>query len=246
MRIFYKSALGAALVAAFSCAPIAAHAGLFDDAEARKAILDIRTRLDSLQADKADKSSTLTLADQNDQLRQEIARLRGQVEVLTNQLSEAQQRQKDFYVDLDTRVRKLEPQQVTIDGKDVTVDNTEQKSYDSSLAVLKSGDYKGAAVAFNDFLRRYPQSGYAPAAQFYLGNAYYGQGDFKNTVATLQGLLKNAPDNAKVPDAQLLIGSSYIELKDKVAAKKMLTALISQHPDTPAAKSAKDRLASLK
>jgi tol-pal system protein YbgF len=249
MRIFYKSALGAALVAAFSCAPILAHAALFDDTEARKAILDIRTQIQTLQhdmGDKADKSSTLTLADQNEQLRQEIARLRGQIEVLTNQLSEAQQRQKDFYVDLDTRLRKLEPQQVTIDGKDVSVDLTEQKTFTSAQALLNGGDYKGAAAAFSDFLKRYPQSGYAASAQFFLGNAYYGQGDYKNTVATLQLLMKNYPDNPKVPDAQLLVGSSYIELKDKPAAKKMFTTLIAQHPDAPAAKTAKERLAGIK
>lgn len=249
MRIFYKSALGAALVAAFSCAPMMAHAALFDDTEARKAILDLRTQMQSLQqamGDKADKSSTLTLADQNDQLRQEIARLRGQIEVLSNQLSEAQQRQKDFYVDLDTRLRKLEPQQVTIDGKDVTVDINEQKSFTSAQALLNGGDYKGAAAAFSDFLKRYPQSGYAPSAQFFLGNAYYGQGDSKNTVATLQAFMKNAPDNPKVPDAQFLTGRSYLDLKDKAAAKKMFAALISQHPDAPVAKSAKEALAGIK
>lgn len=228
---------------------MAAHAGLFDDAEARKAILDMRTQIQTLQhdmGDKADKSSTLTLADQNEQLRQEIARLRGQIEVLTNQLSDAQQRQKDFYVDLDTRLRKLEPQQVTIDGKDVSVDINEQKSFTSAQALLNNGDYKGAASAFSDFLKRYPQSGYAASAQFFLGNAYYGQGDYKNTVAALQGLMKNYPDNPKVPDAQLLAGSSYLELKDKTAAKKMFSTLISQHPDAPAAKTAKERLAGIK
>ena len=236
-------------MAAFSCAPIMAHAALFDDTEARKAILDLRTQIQSLQhdmGDKADKSSTLTLADQNDQLRQEIARLRGQIEVLTNQLSEAQQRQKDFYVDLDTRLRKLEPQQVTIDGKDVSVDINEQKSFTSAQALLDKGDYKGAAAAFSDFLKRYPQSGYAPSAQFFLGNAYYGQGDSKNTVATLQSFMKNTPDNPKVPDAQFLTGRSYLELKDKAAAKKMFAALISQHPDAPVAKSAKEALAGIK
>ena len=233
-------------MAAFSCAPMAAHAGLFDDTEARKAIQDIHNQIDTLRADKADKSSTLTLSDQNDQLRQEIARLRGEVEVLTNQLSETQQRQKDFYVDLDTRLRKLEPQQVNVDGKEISVDQTEQKTYESALAVFKTGDFKGAASAFSDFLKRYPQSGFAPSAQYWLGNAYYAQRDYKNAIASQQVLLKTYPDSPKVPDAQLNIASSYIELKDKPAAKKMLSSLIAQHPDAPAAQTAKDRLAGLK
>jgi tol-pal system protein YbgF len=249
MRIFYKSALGAALVAAFSCAPMAAHAGLFDDAEARKAIQNIQSQLDSLRhdlGDKADKSSALTLADQNDQLRQEIARLRGQIEVLTNQLSDTQQRQKDFYVDLDTRMRKLEPQQVNLDGKSFNVDQTEQKTYDSAVGYFKNGDYKGAVAALADFLKRYPQSGYAPSAQYFLGNAYYAVSDYKNAIATEQAMIRSYPDNPKIPDAQLTIASAYTDLKDKAAAKKMLSAIISQHPDAPAAQTAKERLASLK
>jgi tol-pal system protein YbgF len=249
MRIFYKSALGAALVAAFSCAPMAAHAGLFDDAEARKAIQNIQSQLDSLRhdmGDKADKSSALTLSDQNDQLRQEIARLRGQIEVLTNQLSDTQQRQKDFYVDLDTRMRKLEPQQVNLDGKSFNVDQTEQKTYDSAVGYFKNGDYKGAVAALADFLKRYPQSGYAPSAQYFLGNSYYALSDYKNAIATEQAMIKSYPDNPKIPDAQLTIASAYTDLKDKAAAKKMLSAIISQHPDAPAAQTAKERLASLK
>ncbi|HEY4073339.1 MAG TPA: tol-pal system protein YbgF [Herbaspirillum sp.] len=249
MRIFYKSALGAALVAAFSCAPMAAHAGLFDDAEARKAIQDIHTQLDALRhdlGDKADKSSALTLADQNDQLRQEIARLRGQIEVLTNQLSDTQQRQKDFYVDLDARMRKLEPQQVNLDGKTFNVDQAEQKSYDSAVGYFKNGDYKGAVAALADFLKRYPQSGYAPSAQYFLGNSYYAVSDYKNAIATEQAMIKSYPDNPKIPDAQLTIASAYTDLKDKAAAKKTLSAIISQHPNAPAAQTAKERLASLK
>lgn len=236
-------------MAAFSCAPIAAHAGLFDDAEARKAILDIRNQIETLQHDvagKADKGAVLTLADQNEQLRQEIARLRGQIEVLTNELSSTQQRQKDFYVDLDTRVRKLEPQQVNVDGKQVSVEQNEQKSYDSALATFKAGDYKGAAAGFADFLKRYPQSGYAASAQYWLGNASYAQRDYKAAIAAQQALIKDYPDSPKVPDAQLNIASSYVELKDKAAARKVLTALIAQHPDTPAALTAKERLPSLK
>lgn len=236
-------------MAAFSCAPMAAHAGLFDDAEARKAILDIRNQIEALQRDmgnKADKNSALTLSDQNEQLRQEIARLRGQIEVLTNELTSTQQRQKDFYVDLDGRLRKLEPQKATVDGKEVTVELSEQKSYDNALAIFKGGDYKGAATAFADFLKRYPQSGFAPSAQYWLGNAYYAQREYKNAIAAQQVLIKNYPDSPKVPDAQLNIASSYAELKDKASAKKMLETLIAQHPEAPAAQTAKERLPGLK
>src|SRR5437773_10582261 len=162
MMIFSKSTVAAALLAAVSFAPRAASASMFDDDEARRAILDVRTRIDALQRDvntrldsKANTSSTLELANQNEQLRQEIAKLRGQVEVLTNDLANEQRRQKDFYVDLDGRLRKLEPQKITVDGKEANIEPSEQKAYDTALAVFKAGDYKGAGAAFFDFLRRY-------------------------------------------------------------------------------------------
>ena len=115
-----KSSLAAAFVAAFSLLPLQSQAALFEDEEARIAILEIRARLNNMQSEinaKADKTNSLDLNNQNEQLRQEIARLRGQVEILTNELANAQKRQKDFYVDLDGRLRKLEPQKVTVDGK---------------------------------------------------------------------------------------------------------------------------------
>jgi len=249
LKTKFKSVSATAMLAVAACLPMTAHAGLFDDDEARKAILDLRSKVDALQKDvanKTDKNSALSLSDQNDQLRQEIARLRGQIEVLTNELSNTQQRQKDFYVDLDARLRKLEPQKVTIDGKEASVDLNEQKAYDAALNLFKGGDYKGAGAAFSDFLKRYPQSGYAPSAQYWVGNALYAQRDYKGAIAAQQAVMKNYPDSPKVADAMLNIGSSYIELKDKAAAKKSLDALIAKYPESPAAQTGKEKLATLK
>lgn len=253
MKPYFKSTILAALIAAFSYAPFQAHAGIFDDNEARKAILDIRSRLDTLESDsksraetKADKNSVLDLSNQNEQLRQDIAKLRGQVEILTNDLANAQQRQKDFYIDLDKRLRLLEPQQVTMDGKQVNVMPGEQKAYEAAFALFKSGDYKSASAALSDFMRRYPLTAYGATAQYLLGNAYYAQNEYNNAIAAQQAVVKNYPDSAKAPEAMLNIASSYIELKDKAAAKKTLSDLVAQFPDSAAARTAKERLKSLK
>lgn len=242
----FKKVVAAAFMAAFSCASFQAHAALFGDDEARKAILDVRTKVDTMQRSvdaKADNSAVLQLSNQNESLRQEVARLTGQIEVLSNELANAQQRQKDFYVDLDNRLRKLEPQNVTVDGKDAMVEHSEQRTYDNAFALFKAGDYKRSGAAFADFIQRYPQSAYVPSAQYWIGNAYYSQSDYRGAIAAQQTLLKKYPDNAKAPDALLNIASSYIALKDRVAAKKTLEALISQYPNTPASQTAKERLA---
>lgn len=249
MKISLKTSIAAAFMAAFSLAPLQAQAQLFADDEARRAILDIRARLNNMQNEinaKADKTNNLDFANQNEQLRQEIARLRGQIEVLTNELANAQKRQKDFYVDLDNRVRKLEPQQVNIDGKDVSVEQAEQRAYDAALAFFKAGDYRNAGASFFEFTRRYPQSGLAPSAQYWLGNTYYAQRDYRNAITAQQVVVKNYSDSPKAADALLNIASCYLELKDRPAAKKTLETLVAQYPDSPAAQTGRERLAALK
>lgn len=249
MSTTLKTSIAAAFMAAFSFAPLTAHAQLFSDDEARRAILDLRARLNNMQNEinaKADKTNNLDLDAQNAQLRQEISKLRGQVEVLTNELANTQRRQKDFYVDLDNRLRKIEPQRVTVDGKEVNVQQEEQRSYDAALAFFKAGDYKNAGAAFYDFTRRFPQSGFAPSAQYWLGSTYYAQRDYRNAIAAQQVVVKNYPDNPKAADALLNIASAYIELKDRVSAKRTLETLVAQYPEAPAAETAKERLSALR
>ena len=248
-----KPRIAAACLALAAWIPLQSHAGILDDNEARKAILDLRAKIDTLARDvnaridtKADKSAALEMVNQNEQAMAEIAKLRGQLEVLSNDITTAQKRQKDFYADLDARIRKLEPRQVTIDGQEAAVAADEQTSYDAAMGAFKARDYKAAASQLGEFVRRYPQSGYAANAQYWLGNAYYAQGDCKKAIGAQQVVIATWPDSAKAPDAMLNIGTCYAELKDKKSATKALKDLIAKYPDSASAQAAKDRLPGLK
>ena len=248
-----KSRLAAACFALAAWLPLQAGAGILDDDEARKAIIDLRAKVENLTRDvnaridtKSDKTAALEMLNQHEQTMQEIARLRGQIEVLANELANAQKRQKDFYADLDGRIRKLEPRQVTIDGKEAAVDPGEQKAYDTASALFSAGDYKAAAGALADFTRRYPGSGYAANAQYMLGSAYYAQRDCKNAIVAQDVVVATYKDSAKAPDAMLNIATCYVELKDKKNAKKTFQDLVKAYPGSSAAQTAKDRLAALK
>jgi tol-pal system protein YbgF len=253
MKSISKSRIGAACLALAAWMPLHASAGILDDDEARKAIIDLRSKVENLSRDlnaridtKTDKTAALDLVNQHEQTMQEIARLRGQIEVLANEVANVQKRQKDLYADLDARIVKLEPRQVNIDGKEAEVDPGELKSYEAAMTLFKSGDYKVAANALSDFVRRHPESSYASNAQYWLGNAYYAQRDYKNAIAAQEIVASTYKDSAKAPDAMLNIASSYIEMKDKKNAKKALQQLVSKYPDSSAASAAKDRLAALK
>ncbi|SFC53972.1 tol-pal system protein YbgF [Massilia yuzhufengensis] len=233
--------------------PLQASAGLLDDDEARKAILDLRAKVDAIARElntridsKSDKTAQLDLLNQHEQTMQEISRLRGQIEVLANEISKAQNSQKQLYADLDSRIKRLEPQQATVDGQVAEVLPAEKTSYEAATAMFQSGDYKGAATALQDFVRRFPDSAYAANAQYWLGNAHFALGDYKKAIAAQEIVTTTYAGSNKVPDAMLNIGSSYALLKDSKNAKKALQQLVSKYPESSAAKTAKDRLASLK
>ncbi len=112
--------------------------------------------------------------------------------------------------------------------------------------MFRKGDFAGAQSAFADLLKRYPGSGYVPAAFFWLGNAQYATRDYKEAIQNFRNLLTQAPDHLRAPEAVLSIANCQVELKDVKAARKTLEDLIKAYPQSEAAAAAKQRLTRLK
>lgn len=254
--VFRPSALGA--VVGLLCALAQpAHAGLFDDEEARKAILDLRTRLQAAeQARETDQAalrrSLLELNNQIESLKGEVARLRGNGEQsaqsmkdLARDVAEVQRKQKDMTTSVDDRLRRFEPQKVTVDGQEVIVDPAEKKSFDDALTILRRGEFANAVAALTGFQKRFPSSGYAGQAQYWLGNALYGKGDVKESANVFRGFISGSPDHPRAAEAMLALANCQIELKDTKGARKTLDDLIKAHPQSEAAQAARERLARL-
>ena len=249
------SALALGVAALFS--PMA-HAGLFDDDEARKAILDMRAKIEQNttqqragQAELSEqinqlKRSLLDLNNQLEQVRDDNAKLRGQNEQLARDLSDVQRKQKDLQSGVDDRIRKFEPQKVTVDGKEFSVEPDEKRQYEEAMELLRKSDFAGTANALTAFRRRYPASGYTESALFWLGNAQYGTRQYKDAITSFRALVSAAPDNPKSPEALLAIANCQAELKDTKAARRTIDELLKTYPKAEAAQAGKDRLASLK
>ncbi|HTH73913.1 MAG TPA: tol-pal system protein YbgF [Trinickia sp.] len=246
-RFSWLRGTAAACVAASALVAGPAHAGLFDDDQARQAILDLRAKTDNLTSQLA--AAQRTLLDQQgriDQLNQQIATVRGQNEDLSNQVATLQKQQKDYYTDLDTRLKKFEPQTQTIDGVQGSVQPGETDAFNAASQQFRSGDYKGAAAAFRDFIAKYPQSPYQPTAQYWLGNALYAQRDYKGSTAVWQGIVKNYPQHPRAPEALLAIANNQLEQGQKAAARKTLQQILSQYGGSDVAQSAQQKLAQTK
>ena len=233
--------------------------GLLADNESRRELIKLREQIDEINArmisridpingridTKADKKSVIDLTGEIDRLRSEIANLRGQIEILTNELITGQRRQKDFYTDLDVRLRKLEPQKLAIDGKDMEIEQAEQKAFNSALALFKSANYSSADQAFNTFIQRYPESGYVALAYYWLGSTHFAQLDWAKAISAYQIVSIRFPNSQKAAESLLNMSSCHTELNDTAAAKEALETLIKKYPNTIASALAKERLADL-
>jgi tol-pal system protein YbgF len=257
---FPRKAVAAAALVLMAWAPLA-QAALFEDDEARRAILEMRQRVDGLQAAQqrtADEArrlgednsqlrrSLLDLQTQIETLRVEQSKMRGQNEQLLREAAELQRRQKDIAQGVDDRLSKFEPVKVTVDGLEFQADPAERRDFEAALAVFRSGKFPEAGAAFAAFLRQYPRSGYAPSARFWLGNAQYASRDYKEAINNFRSMLSEAPTHARAPEAALSIANCQIELKDTRAARKTLEDLVRAYPQSEAAIAAKERLSRLK
>ena len=282
-----------------------AHAALFDDQEARRQIAAQRQRVDELKneltrqqeavdarignLEEAVKSQPLLdLFTQLEALKLEISKLRGQVEVLNNAIENTGKRQRDMYIDLDTRLRRLDqqgglgaarvpatpaavapapvpatpaavapapaaaapappaiaarPPAAAITAVDPGAEN---HVYDAAQGQRRIGNYQGAIVAFQNFIKQYPKSSLAPRAQYWIGDSYFNLRDFKLAIASQQTLIKTYPDSPSVPDAMLNMASSQIEMGESSTGRRMLEELVAKYPVSDAADKAKRRLATL-
>ena len=232
----------------------AARAGLFDDEDARKDIAALRVQVGANQKAAEERLArietllqdrSIELAKLIDELKQDLARMRGQIEVQSNQIETLDRRQKDLYVDLDARLRKLEASAQAQEKQAASAPDplAEGKAYEAALNQFKLGNYQSSVAAFQNFLATYPNSQQLSSAQYWIGNAYYALRDYKTAIAAQQKVLASWPDSAKAPDALLNVASCQAEMGEAKAARETLQALLKRYPGTQAAEQAKQRLA---
>jgi tol-pal system protein YbgF len=253
VNVFKTAAAVAACVLAFS-----AQAALFEDDEARRAVLDLRQKVDASQQRMTDdlkranddnaqlRRSMLDLSNQIEALRNEMANLRGQNEQLAKGVADVQRTQKDMTQGVDERLRKFEPGKVALDGKEFVAEPAEKQEFEAALATLRKGDFAAAQTSFVNFMKRYPQSGYQSSSLFWLGNAQYALRNYRDAVTNFRSLVAAEPGHARAPEALLSMANCQVELKDVKSARKTLDELVKNYPQSEAASVAKERLVKLK
>lgn len=260
---------------ALSLFALTSHAALFDDKEARKKILEVEAKQQSdhnaamaaiadLKKSQVAMEKRITaieavvqsggladMSNQIDALKQEVASLKGDLEVAQHNLEATQTRQKDLYVDTDTRLRRLEggaPIASNNTQANATQPMTEEKdakAFADANALSQSAKHKEAFAAFDAFLKEYPNSKLAADALYGMGYSQFALKNYKSAIATQQKVIDLHPDSPKVPDAMYNMANSQIQLGQVSSAKKTLRDLVAKYPDAGVTPSAQKRLKAL-
>lgn len=216
-----------------------AHAQLFGgDDEARRQVVELRQEMTGRI--EAISRGQFEMSNQNELLRGEITKLRGQIEVLTHEIDTLKQRQRDFYVDLDNRLRQIEqPGGASAPAGDPAA---ESASYEGALNLLKGGKHGEALAAFKQFLTQYPRSTLLPGATFWAGNAALQAKEVAAAKDFFSAVIANWPDNSLASDAMLGLANSQQLLGDARSSTDTLKQLIARYPGSSAAQVASQRL----
>ncbi|MDR0717502.1 MAG: tol-pal system protein YbgF [Azoarcus sp.] len=228
----------AACAAFFQATP--ARAGLFDDDEARQQIDRLKQELQGRV--EIVTNGQLELSSQNEELRAEIARLRGQIEVLLNEVESLKNRQRDFYVDLDNRLRRFESTGGAPAEATAAPPAAASGDYENALFMLKEGRPAEALAELETFIGNNPDSANLPAAHFWAGTAALQTKDVAAATKHFNLVLGRWPNDPTAPDAMLGVANAQIAMGDQRNARQTLRSLIGRYPSSTAAKTAKQHL----
>jgi tol-pal system protein YbgF len=243
----------AAVGVALALGAHAAQAAIFPDDEARRRIETTNIRLSQLQREIEDRLTAIEqqikgggggiadLANQTQVLQSEIAKLRGQIEVVTYELEQAQKRQRDLYVDLDTRLRKLESAAAT----------AEKEKTDAANAGAPSSPGTPPPPAANEPPPPPPAASTPPPAPvaslpparnsaeavaeqraYDSALAAFNRGDYAAAITGFTTFQKSYPRSPLAASAQFWLGSAQYARRDYKTSIATLRDLLKDYPDS--------------
>ncbi len=193
------------------------------------------------------------------QMQDEIARLRGVVEVQQNDIQRMKQEALERYQELDQRIGSgTAPAAPATNSPSAGGDNAgaasaataaqapaasaepadpakEKLYYDAAFDLIKAKDFDKASQAFTAFLRKYPNSQYAGNAQYWLGEVNLAKGDLQGAGQAFAKVSQLYPKHAKVPDSLYKLADVERRLGHADKVKGILQQVVAQYPGTSAA-----------
>ena len=118
--------------------------------------------------------------------------------------------------------------------------------YNAAIALVKDPSRQDDAMAaFQNFVKKYPDSTYQPNANYWLGQLNYNKGKKDDAAYYFASVVKNYPKSPKASDAMFKVGVIMQDKGDTAKAKAVYQQVVSKFPGTDGAKQAQKRLNAL-
>ncbi|MCL7713363.1 tol-pal system protein YbgF [Stenotrophomonas mori] len=227
-------------------------------------------RVGALEQQLQNNQANTDMLNQLQQLRSEMQTLQGTIEQLQHENEQLKQRNRDQYLDLDGRLNRLEggtdadgtaalppppaakpaaaekSPNVRGDAGAIAAAGDERAAYNVAFDALKAGRYDDSARLFQAFLEQHPEGVYAPNALYWLGESYYATRNFQLAQAQFSDLVARYPTHDKAAGGLLKLGLSQFGLGDAAQAERTLADVATRFPGSDAARTAQDRLQSIR
>ena len=235
------------------------YAALFGDDKAREQINELRKQVKEMEAriakmeEALNSQALLELYSKVETLEQELGKLNGQIEMLGNDNALLQKRQRDFYIDLDNRLRQIEQQSPQKRSPSSHLELN--KGATSSEAAPSPSEQAAAAVPPVDAGTVMPESpssevadasvtqdsgavaaneltppGTTESGAYKAASDLFKNGEYANAIAQFESFLENYPQSNLAPGAAYWIGNARYALRDYQLAIDAQRKLISKYP----------------
>lgn len=224
------SRLAAALVAAAAFASVHAQERL-----------SLAERVSRLEQQAQQQQGTVSLVNQVQALQSQVQQLQGQVEELSHQLQELQQRNKDQYVDLDSRIGRLEGRAPAAGQGNTGADGANPpaaagpNSPASAPAAAAPANAPAAAPAQATApVAPAASAGTSPEAQAAYDQAFQSirGGDFAEASRRFKAFIQKYPNTDLTPNAYYWLGESYYATQNYPIAVDAFQKVIERYPQS--------------
>ncbi len=121
--------------------------------------------------------------------------------------------------------------------------NSPEALYQQGLdAILRQNDFARGRELLADFLQRNPGHELAVNAQYWIGEAYYGEKKYENAILQFQDVIQKHGEHPKAAAAMLKQGLAFEALGDRQNARVIMQKVGEAYPLSDEAKKAKSYL----
>jgi len=234
VTVFFVSAISVVSLSSVSFG-VSAESEKFSLAQRVKHLEELNQTRNQVQAD---------ISYQVSELQREVRSLTGQVEENSFKLQQIQDRQRELYRDIESRLTN-QPSREADNGETANIESSTEsaantsapaiagqrnagKDFEAAFALVRNKEYAAAISAFEGFLAKYPNSSYSDNARYWMGQVFLVQGNQADAETQFAALISEFPESKKLLAAKLKLGDIFSKQEKWSQAKAQYNEVVAK------------------